>query len=74
MTLGLNLGGSPKCKIQFNLAPIKTITSDYFNAIDRAGLMFRGCESGTTPFPIGVGKNGTFKELTRFITSASACP
>ena len=56
--MGWNLGGNPKCKIQFKRAPIKTITSLYFKAIDLAGLIFNKCESGTTPFPIGVGRKG----------------
>lgn len=58
LTLGENLGGRPKCNIQLSLAPINTITSLYFKAKDRAELMFNRWESGTTPLPIGVGKNG----------------
>lgn len=68
----MNLGGNPKCKIQFNLAPTKTIKSLYFKAIERAGLIFSLCESGTTPLPIGVGKNGIPVESTKAVTYFSA--
>lgn len=48
------------------------MTSLYFKAIDLAGLMFRLCESGTTPFPIGVGRKGMPVESTKAVTYFSA--
>lgn len=33
LTLGSNLGGLPKCSIQFSRAPTNRITSDSFNAL-----------------------------------------
>jgi hypothetical protein len=42
------------------------ITSAYFKANDLAALTFNGWESGITPFPIGVGRNGI---LTFYINS-----
>ena len=34
------------------------MTSAFFSAADRAELTFRGCVSGITPLPIGVGRKG----------------
>lgn len=72
LTAGLNRGGNPKWRIQLSLAPINTITSLYFNAIDRAGLILSLWESGTTPFPIGVGRKGIPVDSTSAVTSFSA--
>lgn len=63
----MNRGGKPKCKIQLNLAPIRTTKSAYFKAVDLAALIFNEWESGTTPFPIGVGKNGIWELSTSFL-------
>lgn len=50
------------------------IKSAYFSAVDRAALMLRVWESGTTPFPIGVGKNGIPVISTSFLTYFYALP
>lgn len=74
LTSLLNLGGRPKWRIQLRRAPSKMMTSASFRAVDLAALILRGCESGTTPFPIGVGKNGIPVKLTRSLTYFSALP
>lgn len=66
--LSSNLGGKPKCNIQFNLAPTNKMTSASPKAVDLAADTFRLLESGTTPLPIGVGKNGNFVDSMNFIT------
>lgn len=73
-TFLLKRGAYPKCKIQFNLAPKSITTSAYFNAKDLAALTFKGWESGITPFPIGVGKNGIFTFSMNSLTYFSALP
>ncbi|KAH3687418.1 hypothetical protein WICPIJ_001595 [Wickerhamomyces pijperi] len=45
LTFLWNLGASPKCRIQFILAPNKTITSEFINACDLAEETFNGFES-----------------------------
>ncbi|KAH3675631.1 hypothetical protein WICMUC_002548 [Wickerhamomyces mucosus] len=72
LTFSLNLGTSPKCNIQFNLAPSKRTTSAYFSANDLADETLRGESSGMTPLPIGVGKNGRLYFSTKFLNSFDA--
>lgn len=41
--------------------------------IDLAGATHNGWSSGSTPFPIGVGKNGSLHPSTSSLTEFSAC-
>ena len=72
LTSGLNLGGLPKCSIQFNLHPNSRTTSAYPKAVDLAGDIFWPCESWTTPLPMGVGRNGSPDALIKLLTTCSA--
>ena len=58
LTSYLNLGGTPKCNIQLTLAPNRIIKSEFYKAVDLAEDTLLLWLSGTTPFPIGVGRNG----------------
>lgn len=44
----------------------------FFIYVDRAAAMQNSESSSTTPFPIGVGKNGIFSVLTNCVISFSA--
>ena len=52
-------GGAPKWRIQLRRAPIRKMTSAFWSAKVRAGATESGLSSGTTPLPIGVGRNGS---------------
>src|SRR5271163_3603539 len=71
-TSDLHLGLLPKCKIQFSLAPRSSTTSAPPMAVLLAAATFNGCESGRTPFPMGVGRNGNWVDSMRWRTCASA--
>lgn len=58
LTWGLHLGGRPKWRIQFKRAPSRRTMSASFRAVLRALAALRGCESGRTPLPMGVGRKG----------------
>jgi hypothetical protein len=72
LTFGLNFGGSPKCRIQFNLAPRSKITSASFRAVLLADDAFNMELSGTTPLPIGVGRNGILVDEIKVLMATSA--
>ena len=48
----LKRGYIPKCKIQFNLAPAKIMTSAPPKAVDLAGPTQLGCSSEIKPLPL----------------------
>lgn len=69
-----NLGGLPKCKIQFNLAPTNTIKSAFPRARLLAALTQFLCSSLINPFPIGVGRKGKLLFSTSFETFVKPPP
>lgn len=71
LTSARNLGGNPKCNIQFKRAPITNITSAYYNAVDLAGDMLLKWSSEITPLPIGVGRKGSPVTSINFLTYTS---
>ena len=62
--VGDHFGGSPKWRIQFRRAPRRRTTSASFRAVLRALAVLRGCHSGRTPLPMGVGRKGIWVRAT----------
>lgn len=74
LTLLWKRGGLPKCNIQLSLAPSSKTTSHCCRAVVLALATQRSSVSGTTPLPIGVGKNGRPVEKISRCTGFSALP
>ena len=66
------MGASPKCRIQLRRAPSNNTTSASLRAVLRALAVLAGCESATTPLPIGVGRKGRFVLSMRSLITSSA--
>lgn len=69
--INMYLFGLPKWSIQFNLAPKSKMTSALCRAKDLAGWIHLSDVSDTTPFPIGVARNGRFVLLISSLTYIS---
>lgn len=67
-----SISGGAKERIQFSFAPTRRTTSASFNAVDRAAETLYGLESGMTPLPMGVGRNGNPVRSINFLSGSSA--